>query len=107
MVAARQPRAHPGAGEAPSRAQADRAAPVRSAGSIAGTAVPAGASRRLRSDRLPDRIAGAWRHVHRKHHSAENERKVSVMRSALAVTAALSTEPGAEHAAAQGAARDS
>src|SRR5438045_5635339 len=96
MVAARQPRAHPGAGEASSRAQADRAAPVRSARSIAGAADPANASRRFRSDRFPDCIAGAWRYADRKHYSAEKERKVSVMRSALAVRGGHSTLPGAQ-----------
>src|SRR5882757_9138766 len=96
MVAARQPCTHPGAGEASSRAQADRAAPVRSARSIAGAADPAGASRRVRSDRFPDCLAGAWRYADRKHHSAEKERKVSVMRSALAVTAAHPTTLGAQ-----------
>src|SRR5882672_2588636 len=96
MVAARQPRTHPGAGEASSGAQADRAAPVRSARSIAGATDPAGASRRFRSDRLPDCLAGAWRYADRKHHSAEKERKVSVMRSALAVThsTTLGAAPG-------------
>src|SRR5262245_33498614 len=99
MVATRQPGAHSGAGETPSCAAADRAAPVRSARSAAGAAIRSGAAWRLRSDWFPHRIARARRHAYREHHTGTRSQEVSVMRSASAEKAA--TELGGDQSADQ------